>query len=54
MQHKYTPLHEAARERHNEVVRILLDNGANPNALDEVSLYVLHTHTNPDTLETVD
>ena len=46
MQDKNTPLHEAAQEGHNDIIRILLDNGANPNALDAVSLYLLHTlHT---------
>ena len=54
MQSKNTPLHEASFKGHKEVMRILLDNGANPNALNVVSLYLLHTHTNPDTLETVD
>ena len=54
MQLKNTPLHIAAREGHKEVMKVLFDHGANPNALDVVSLYLLHTHTNPDTLETVD
>ena len=45
MQDKYTPLHIAAREGHKEVMKVLLDRGANPNALDVVSLYLLHTHT---------
>ena len=44
MQDKKTPLHVAAREGQNEVAKILLENGANPNALDVVSLYLLHTH----------
>ena len=48
MQIKDTPLHVAAEEGHNDIIRILLDHGANPNALSEVSLYLLHTHT--DTL----
>ena len=54
MQGKNTPLHIAAREGHKEVMKVLLDHGANLNALSEVSLYSLHTHTNPDTVETVD
>ena len=44
MQAKETPLHRAAGRGLNEVAKILLENGANPNALDEVSLYLLHTH----------
>ena len=54
MQDKDTPLHRAAGRGHNDIIRILLDHGANPNALNAVSLYLLHTHYNPDTLETVD
>ena len=45
MQYKYTPLHIAAQKDHKEVIRILLDHGANPNVLAAVSLYLLHTHT---------
>ena len=45
MQRKYTPLHIAALQGHKEVAKILMGNGANPNALDAVSLYLLHTHT---------
>ena len=43
MQGKRTPLHRAAREGHNDIVTTLLQNGANPNALANVSLYLLHT-----------
>ena len=54
MQDNETPLHRAAWQSNVNAMKILLDHGANPNALDKVSLYLLHTHTNPDTLGTVD
>ena len=54
MQGNETPLHWAAINGNVNAMKILLDHGANPNALDKVSLYLLHTHTNPDTLGTVD
>ena len=54
MQYNDTPLHVAALYGNVNAMKILLDHGANPNALNKVSLYLLHTHTNPDTLGTVD
>ena len=54
MQLNDTPLHGAAGYGKVNAMKILLDHGANPNALNKVSLYLLHTHTNPDTLGTVD
>ena len=53
MQGNETPLHMAAYNGNVNAMKILLDHGANPNALNKVSLYLLHTHTNPDTLGTV-
>ena len=37
MQEKTTPLHVAVDRCHNEIVTVLLEHGANPNALDKVS-----------------
>ena len=54
MQRNETPLHRAVLYGNVNAMKILLDHGANPNALDKVSLNLLHTHTNPDTLGTVD
>ena len=31
----YTPLHDAAREGHNDVVKLLLDRGAEPNMANQ-------------------
>ena len=51
MQGNNTPLHRAALYGKVNAMKILLDHGANPNAVNKVSLYLLH---NPDTLGTVD
>ena len=40
-----TPLHRAALYGKVNAMKILLDHGANPNAVNKVSLYLLHTHT---------
>ena len=45
MQRNETPLHRAALNGKVNAMKILLDHGANPNALDTVSLYLLHIHT---------
>ena len=38
-----TPLHKAAENGNTEVVTYLIDKGANPNAVDEVSIkYLLY------------
>lgn len=35
----YTPLHQAAQQGHNNVVRCLLEHGASPNNKTSVSFY---------------
>lgn len=35
----YTPLHQAAQQGHNNVVKYLLEHGASPNAQTSVSFF---------------
>lgn len=42
----YTPLHQAAQQGHNNVVRYLLEHGASPNVHTAVSSFVIVNQNN--------
>jgi ankyrin repeat protein len=49
-----TPLHSAAAGRHGEIVRLLLEHGADPNAAQDGGFTPLHAAAQNDDRESVE
>ena len=50
----YTPLHWAARQGHNDLVRLLLEKGADPNAVSKSGETPLHLTSSQGKIETAE